>query len=186
MLRRTAARAFGAGTASSDVPPARHETHRGAAVERLFGGLHDRLAESVERRQAELEAADPDALQDLEAMDASSLSADEAGKSVQITRPRALPEGVEFTLIGPSYLCRFVNTMTGFIRVNTHRVEDREAATESVRAEVLSVHPYWGTFRPFLKPLRFRAHGACPARTAFCYTSAEELSAHYLDVVCGK
>ena len=174
MLRRTAARAFGAGTASSDVPPARHETHRGAAVERLFGDLHQRLAESVERRQVELEA-----------MDASSLSGD-ARKSVQITRPRALPEGVEFTLIGPSYLCRFVNTMIGFIRVNTHRVEDREVATESVRAEVLSVHPYWGTFRPFLKPLRFRAHGACPARTAFCYTSAEELSAHYLDVVCGK
>lgn len=166
MLRRTAARAFGAGTASSDVPPARHETHRGEAVERLFGDLHQRLAESVPRREADLEL--------------------EAGKSVRITRPRALPEGVEFTLTGPSYTCRFVNTMTGFIRVSTHAVEDREAATDAVRAEVLSVHPHWGIFRPILKPLRFFGHGARTARTAFCYTSAEELSAHYLDLVRGK
>ncbi len=186
MLRRTAAKAFGAGTASSDVPPARHETHRGAAVERLFGDLHLRLAESVERRQADLDAADPDELEAFEAMNASSLPIDDAGKSVRITRPRALPEGVEFTLIGPSYACRFVNTMTGYIRVSTHAVEGRGAATELVRAEVLSVHPHWGIFRPTLKPLRFRTHGACPARTAFCYTSAEELSAHYLDLVGGK
>ncbi len=155
-------------------------------MERLFGDLHHRLAESVERSQADLETVDPEELEDVEAMNARSLPIDDAGKSVRITRPRALPEGVEFTLIGPSYACRFVNTMTGFIRVSTHSVEDRGAATEFVRAEVLSVHPHWGIFRPTLKPLRFRTHGACPARTAFCYTSAEELSAHYLDVVCGK
>ena len=155
-------------------------------MERLFGDLHHRLAESVERREADLETVEPDELEDVEAMNASSLPIDDAGKSVRITRPRALPEGVEFTLVGPSYACRFVNTMTGFIRVSTHSVDDRKAATEAVRAEVLSVHPHWGIFRPILKPLRLVGHGARTARTAFCYTSAEELSAHYLDLVRGK
>ena len=57
MLRRTAARAFGGGGEGSDVPAARHETHRDTAVERLFGDLHHRLVELVERRNAGPDAA---------------------------------------------------------------------------------------------------------------------------------
>ncbi len=177
MLRRTAARAFGAGAEGSDVPAARHETHRDTAVERLFGDLHQRLLELVERRQADIEVAAPEEPES------------GAEGAVQITRPRALSHGVEFSLIGPSYTCRFVNTMTGFVRVAVvetagDAVDDREVTPpESLRAEVLSVHPYWGTFRPILKPLPLEGVGARRARTAFCYTSAEELAAHYMDLV---
>ena len=59
MLRRTAARAFGAGESTSEVPAAPHETHRDAAVERLFGDLHQRLAELVARDAADESAHDP-------------------------------------------------------------------------------------------------------------------------------
>jgi hypothetical protein len=179
MLRRTAARAFGGGGEGSDVPAARHETHRDTAVERLFGDLHHRLVELVERRNAVPDAAVPEE--------------PEAGAegAVQITRPQALSHGVEFSLIGPSYTCRFVNTMTGFVRVAVVRTAgqaagDREVTREPVRDEVLSVHPYWGTFRPILKPLPLEGAGAARrARTAFCYTSAEELAEHYMDLVRG-
>ena len=107
-------------------------------------------------------------------------------RSVSITRPRALSHGVEFALVGPSYACHFVNTMTGFIRVDARAMVDGNASPESVRAEILAVHPYWGTFRPVLKPLRFGGtRSGFRERTAFCYTSAEELSAHYVDLVRG-
>lgn len=190
MLRRTAARAFGAGRASSDVPPALHQTHRGAAVERLFGDLHRRLADLVQKRmESESDAAAQDesaggAARDAPDSEVTSFGDTEGPRRIQVTRPRALSEGVEFALVGPGCSCRFVNTMTGFIRVSTHGVESPEEASEPARAEVLSVHPYWGTFRPILKPVPLRTgEEGRRGRTAFCYTSAEELAAHYLDLV---
>ncbi len=184
MLRKTAAKAFGDGKETpAEVPLIRHQTHRGAALERLFGDLHGRLSELRQRRtQASVEPTSGQA------------------RTIEVTRPRALSQGVEFTLMGPYYCCRFLNTMNGFIRVRTF-AGAREGHSESVREEVLSVHPYWGTYRPILKPLtaplsrpgRERSRNAgrtltCqrPPRTAFCYTSAAELAAHYLAVVCGK
>lgn len=189
MLRRTAARAFGAGGASAEVPPALHQTHRGAAVERLFGDLHRRLTELVKKRsevEADTgvsdEAAEEGAF--LDTSDPSSAGGDVEIPRIHVTRPRALSEGVEFELVGPSCTCRFVNTMTGFIRVSSRGVDDPAEASEPARAEVLSVHPYWGTFRPILKPVPLRTGEEAPrTRTAFCYTSAEELAAHYLDLV---
>ncbi len=201
MLRKTAAKAFGTGAeTTADVPPARHETHRGAALERLFGELHGLLIEFEKRRSQ----ADADATADRPAATAGARGerdeevqscSEDGEQKIEVTRPRSLSQGVEFSVIGPFYACRFLNTMNDFIHVSTFAAEALEGHSTPVRKEILSVHPYWGTYRPILKPLPSprgaRAArtpgltGGRGARTAFCYTSAAELAAHYLDLVCG-
>ena len=175
MLRKTAARAFaGNDETVAKMPKAAHETRRSVAVGRLFVDLHAALRSGVEQfKQRSWRAPNTSDEEPSQPPGNTSPGAAEETSSLELTDAHSRPQGVEFVLRGPVASLRFLDTMTGAIEVHLG------TATEE-GLDILAVHPYWGTYRPILKPV-----GPDRGRSAFCYSSAAELAAYYLERVRG-
>ncbi len=204
MLRKSLSRAFGASTKPTpELPPAPHDQERAAALDRLFREVHDEISREVQRRSAAASISREFALEG-----ARADLADESRGDLEVSPIRALTTGVVFSLRGPARTCRFRDSVGGWIHVTafttpedaisgeegSSRDDEELERTRPLSEELISVHPYWGTYRPILKPIgaslqeaEFESTlGAHRRRTAFCYTSAVELAAHYIDRALGS
>ena len=156
MIRRTVARAFGGSASGKSAVEWPHEETAGNA--------------DVERFVRDLHRA----LEEL----GGEIS--RQGGRVRLTRPETLPEGVEFVLAADGSAIRFLDTLLGFVRVI---ISTRDGATVE---EVLSLHPQSGVQRPVWKPLTLPAMRECRRRTAFRFTSIDDLALRYAAILTAE
>ena len=155
MLRKTAARAFGASAShSTRMPPPVHQTSRGQALSRLFTELEESL-------QARVDSANPD-----------DRTARSGTAGVRVTPARALSRGMEFVMRGPNGQCRFLHPMTGLVLVTVEAMAP--GGPTPMYDEIIAVHPDWGRYRAILKS---PSHDG--RRSGFRFTSASQLAARY-------
>ncbi|MBI4585637.1 MAG: hypothetical protein HY717_16625 [Planctomycetes bacterium] len=148
MIRRTIRRAFGpslegrVGPAFQPVEPQASRVHQ---LHKIFKDLHETFSKLPRAgEQADLE----------------------------VTPPRARPEGLEFTVSGPGFSCRFVDNMNGMIWIW------RERAGEGVHVDVLTLHPdEEGALRLIEKPVRPGRAG----RSVFRFTSVPEVAGQAIE-----
>jgi len=162
MLRKTVAKAFGAGTGdSADVRRAPHETRRENAVERLFQGL---LEAFEELEAAPLPAPDEGA---------GPLEAAE----FRLRRPRPRASGVELAIEGPAGALTILNTLGGRILV----FDGDSCEGSKGPLETLSVQLCSGVYRP-IRRLEHAPGSPPAARRAllgYRFTTVRELAAEY-------
>ncbi len=175
MLRRTAARAFGAPDPSGRTGGAPPGARRGLAVDVLFEDLREALLAAVAPPAPPAgDPPDPAAESPGPASEAPPpLSSVPAPSPVEVSPSRPRVEGIEFTVDGPAGRLRCIHTLKGFLRV---RVERRGIVSESL----VTLHATAGGLRPIEKPL---PRGGESVRTPFRYTSVPELVAGWLEKV---
>ena len=165
MLRRTAAKAFGSGEQdSAPVAPAPHETRRGEAVARLFRELQASL-----ESHAEAPARAPAGEAEGEAEGATPRGLLEAG--LQVSKPRALRQGLEFELSGPGGAFAFLDTLCGYV------VACQKSGERVLPREILSVELQAGAFRPIRKPA---GSSDGRRRRPYRFTSVPEVARDYI------
>ena len=179
MLRRTAAKAFGAPEEGSPrgespstfratiLPPGGESLLRGRVVDRLYEELHAGMEARLRRASAGGGDAADDALG-------------------QLTRPRPRLEGLEFRLEGPSGTLRVIHSLRGFLRA-TYSAGSTELRGGGHPDELVSVERQGGEYRPIIKPLvasgeRSRARPEAH-RSGFRFTSVAELIQRFLSRV---
>jgi hypothetical protein len=181
MLRRTAAKAFG----PEQKEETRAETAQPAGATRGKASGKPKVPgkpKALGKRQEAVEHL----FGDLRTILQKAIAKGAAGK-LRISNPGLLAEGVGFDLEGPGGVFRFLNSVTGQIRVGR---SDRTPCHGEVEPDaILSVQLRGGAYRPIWKPLLFRAGGeGAPVqlRTAFRFTSPRELARQYLSRLAGR
>ncbi len=148
MIRRTISRAFGRsleGKVGPAFQPVEQRSSRVHQVHKIFKDLQETFSKlpRVGERAA-----------------------------LEVTPPRAKPEGLEFSVSGPGFSCRFVDNMNGMIWIWSDR------AGEGVQVDVLTLHPdEEGALRLIAKPVR----RVRPVRTVFRFTSVPEVVGQALE-----
>jgi hypothetical protein len=154
MLRRTAAKAFGAETGSETTTRVR------AAPRKDLGPFQSVVEKLLRDLQRELERH------------STPGEGTQGTPPFTVSRPRSLPDGIGIVVEGKAASIRLVDTLGGFLRVSI------ESPSAGSAEEMLSLEVRGGGYQPVRKTSP-PAPGLARRRSAFEFTTVGELAGRY-------